>query len=86
VSSWGRWRWSCGLRRRCVRGLLGTIGGEVERWQLGWLGELAGNGVEHTELLAGKLERLGQAGPPPRVAAGHEQELVDVGDLVRVAE
>jgi signal transduction histidine kinase len=69
-----------------LRGLLGTIAGEAERRRLGWLGELAGNGVEHTELLAGKLEQLQRAGPPPRATAGHELELVDAADLVGVAE
>jgi signal transduction histidine kinase len=69
-----------------LKGLLRTIGSEAERQQLGWLRELAGNGVEHTDQLAGKLEQLGRAGPPPRANAGHEHELVDAADLVRVAE
>jgi signal transduction histidine kinase len=67
-----------------LKGLLGTITSEAERRQLGWLRELAGNGVEHTDQLAGKLEQLQQAGPPQRATAGHE--LVDATDLVRVAE
>jgi hypothetical protein len=67
-----------------LKGLLGTITSEAERRGLPWLRELAGNGVEHAEQLAGKLEWLGQAGPPPRATAEHE--LVDAADLVRVAE
>jgi signal transduction histidine kinase len=67
-----------------LKGLLGTIAGEAERRQLPWLRELAGNGVEHTDQLVGKLEQLGRAGPPPRATAGHE--LIDAADLVRVAE
>jgi signal transduction histidine kinase len=67
-----------------LKGLLGTITSEAERRQLGWLRELAGNGVEHTDQLAGKLEQLQQAGPPQRATAEHE--LVDATDLVRVAE
>lgn len=67
-----------------LKGLLGTITNEAERQQLGWLQDLAGNGVEHTDQLAGKLEQLQQAGPPPRATAEHEH--IDATDLVRVAE
>ena len=67
-----------------LKGLLGTITSEAERQQLPWLRDLAGNGVEHTEQLAGKLEQLQQAGTPPRPTAVRER--IDAVDLVRVAE
>jgi signal transduction histidine kinase len=67
-----------------LKGLLGTITNEAERQQLAWLRDLAGNGVEHTDQLAGKLDQLQQAGPPPRATAEHEH--IDATDLVRVAE
>src|SRR6266536_4016744 len=67
-----------------LKGLLGTISREAERRDLDWLRDLAGNGVEHTELLAGKLEQLQQAGAPPRPTSVRER--IDATDLVRVAE
>jgi signal transduction histidine kinase len=67
-----------------LKGLLGTITSEAERQQLPWLRDLAGNGVEHTDQLAGKLEQLQQAGTPPRPTSVREQ--IDATDLVRVAE
>jgi signal transduction histidine kinase len=67
-----------------LKGLLGTITSEAERQQLPWLRDLAGNGVEHTDQLAGKLEQLQQAGTPPRPTAVRER--IDAVDLVRVAE
>src|SRR5262245_9375069 len=67
-----------------LKGLLGTITGEAERRRLPWLRELAGNGVEHTDQLAGKLEQLQQAATPPRSTSVREH--IDATDLVRVAE
>ncbi len=67
-----------------LKGLLGTISGEAERRDLGWLRDLAGNGVEHTDLLSGKLDQLQQTGAPPRAVSVRER--IDATDLVRVAE
>jgi signal transduction histidine kinase len=67
-----------------LKGLLGTITSEAERQQLSWLRELAGNGVEHTDQLAGKLEQLQQASTSPRPTSVRER--IDATDLVRVAE
>ena len=67
-----------------LKGLLRTITSEAERQQLPWLRDLAGNGVEHTDQLAGKLEQLQQAGKPERTTSVREH--IDATDLVRVAE
>jgi signal transduction histidine kinase len=67
-----------------LKGLLGTITREAERRDLDWLRDLASNGVEHTEQLAGKLDQLQQTGAPPKGASVREH--VDATDLVRVAE
>ena len=67
-----------------LRGLLGTITSEAERRHIAWLQDLAGNGVEHTDQLAGKLEQLQQSGAPPRQTSAHAH--LDAGELLRVAE
>jgi signal transduction histidine kinase len=67
-----------------LKGLLGTITNEAERQHIAWLRDLAGNGVEHTDQLAGKLEQLQQAGAPPRSTSAHEH--IDATELLRVAE
>jgi signal transduction histidine kinase len=67
-----------------LKGLLGTIAGEAERQDLPLLRELAGNGVEHTAQLDGKLEQLKRAGTPPKPTSA--REFIDATDLVRVAE
>jgi signal transduction histidine kinase len=67
-----------------LKGLLGTITNEAERQHIAWLRDLAGNGVEHTDQLAGKLEQLQQAGTPPRSTSAHEH--IDATELLRVAE
>lgn len=67
-----------------LKGLLGTITSEAERQHISWLRDLAGNGVEQTDQLAGKLEQLQQAGTPPRTTSVREH--IDATDLVRVAE
>ena len=68
-----------------LQGLLRSISREAERHDLGWLQALAGNGVEHTNLLSGKLDQLQQTGAPMRAAAS-VRERIDATDLVRVAE
>src|SRR6266516_1628709 len=67
-----------------LQGLLGSISREAERRDLDWLQDLAGNGVEHTNLLSGKLEQLQQTGAPLRGAPVRER--IDAADLVHVAE
>ena len=67
-----------------LQGLLRSISREADRQQLPWLSDLAGNGVEHTNLLSGKLEQLQQTGAPLRGAPVHER--IDAADLVHVAE
>jgi signal transduction histidine kinase len=67
-----------------LEGLLGTIAGEAERRDLPLLRDLAGNGVEHTRQLGGKLEQLKRAGTAPRPSSA--REFIDATDLVRVAE
>jgi signal transduction histidine kinase len=67
-----------------LQGLLKTISREAERRDLDWLQALAGNGVEHTNLLSEKLKQLQQTGAPLRSAS--VRECVDAVDLVRVAE
>jgi hypothetical protein len=67
-----------------LRGLLGTITSEAERRHIAWLQDLAGNGVEHTDQLAGKLEQLQQSGAAPRQTSAHAH--LDAGELLRVAE
>jgi signal transduction histidine kinase len=66
-----------------LRSLLGTISKEAERHGLDLLKALAGNGVEHTEELSGKLERLQQTEAPTHSAT---HELLDAAEVVRVAE
>ena len=67
-----------------LRWLLGTITSEAERQHIAWLQDLAGNGVEHTDQLAGMLDQLQQAGAPPRQTSAHEH--LDASELLRVAE
>jgi len=67
-----------------LQGLLRSISSEAERRDLGWLQALAGNGVEHTDQLSGKLEQLQQTGAPLRGASVREH--IDAAELVRVAE
>src|SRR6266536_2845131 len=67
-----------------LQGLLRSISSEAERRDLGWLQALAGNGVEHTDQLSGKLEQLQQTGAPLRGASVRER--IDAAELVRVAE
>ncbi len=67
-----------------LQGLLRSISREADRQQLPWLSDLAGNGVEHTNLLSGKLEQLQQTGAPLRGAPVRER--IDAAVLVRVAE
>ncbi len=67
-----------------LKGLLGTIDREAERRDLGWLQGLAGNGVEQTEELAGKLDQLQTTAAAQR--GDHERQRVDAAELVNVAE
>ena len=67
-----------------LQGLLRSISREAERRDLGWLQALAGNGVEHTDQLSGKLDQLQQTGAPLRGASVREH--IDAAELVRVAE
>ncbi len=67
-----------------LQGLLRSISREAERRDLGWLQALAGNGVEHTDQLSGKLDQLQQTGAPLRGASVRER--IDAAELVRVAE
>jgi signal transduction histidine kinase len=67
-----------------LQGLLGSISREAERRDLDWLQALAGNGVEHTDQLSGKLEQLQQTGAPLRGASVRQR--IDAAELVRVAE
>ncbi len=67
-----------------LRSLLGTISTEAERHGLGLLKDLAGNGVEHTEELSGKLEQLQQSEAPTH--GGAVRECIDAAEVVRVAE
>jgi signal transduction histidine kinase len=67
-----------------LQGLLRSISREAERRDLDWLQALAGNGVEHTDLLSVKLEQLQQTGAPLR--GGSVREHIDATELVRVAE
>jgi signal transduction histidine kinase len=67
-----------------LQGLLRSISREAERRDLDWLQALAGNGVEHTNLLSGKLDQLQQTGAPLRGASVREH--LDATELVRVAE
>jgi len=67
-----------------LKGLLGTIAGEADRQDLPLLRDLAGNGVEHTDQLDGKLEQLNRAATTPRPSSA--REFIDATYLVRVAE
>jgi signal transduction histidine kinase len=66
-----------------LKGLLSTISREAERHDLGLLKDLAGNGVEHTEELSGKLEQLQQTEAPAHNAT---RECINAAEVVRVAE
>jgi signal transduction histidine kinase len=67
-----------------LQGLLRSISREAERQDLHWLEDLAGNGMEHTNQLSGKLDKLQQTGAPLRGASVPER--INASDLVRVAE
>ncbi|HZD72160.1 MAG TPA: HAMP domain-containing sensor histidine kinase [Actinomycetes bacterium] len=67
-----------------LKSLLGTIHREAERRDLGLLQDLAGNGVEHTEQLAAKLDQLQASAAAQR--AEPAPQLVDATELVNVAE
>ncbi|HZD02185.1 MAG TPA: ATP-binding protein [Actinomycetes bacterium] len=67
-----------------LKGLLRTISREAERRDLEWLQDLAGNGVEHTEQLAGKLDQLQSTAAAQR--GEPERQHVDAAELVNVAE
>ncbi|HZD68620.1 MAG TPA: ATP-binding protein [Actinomycetes bacterium] len=69
-----------------LQGLLKTISREAERRDLNWLQALAGNGVEHSTLLSGKLEQLQQAGAPLRSTSVSVRQRIDAVELLRVAE
>jgi signal transduction histidine kinase len=67
-----------------LQGLLRSISREAERRGLAWLQALAGNGVEQSDLLSGKLDQLQHTAAPLRGASVREH--IDATDLARVAE
>jgi signal transduction histidine kinase len=67
-----------------LKGLLGTIGREAERRDLGLLQDLAANGVEHTEQLAAKLDQLQSSAAAQRTEPVRQP--ADATELINVAE